>query len=79
MEGNSLHLLVILLAFSHLISTNAVMASRTRPDFLTSEDTNQIMATEEIVKAIMGGRMLEDYETKPNQHHTPKLPPGARD
>ncbi|KAK9276900.1 hypothetical protein L1049_006437 [Liquidambar formosana] len=82
MAGKTLHLLVILLAFSHLLSLNAVPTSRTRnllhdtQDILASKNNHQ--TTEEFMEEeLFNGRreLGHDYPgSGANDHHTPKPP-----
>ncbi|KAA8529416.1 hypothetical protein F0562_033785 [Nyssa sinensis] len=88
MAGNALHLLVILLAFSHLsISLNAVPTSRTMHLFHESKDiltfeNNQLMIEEETMEEeeVSHGRMDLENNDYPgpgaNNRHTPKPQPG---
>ncbi|XP_010257658.1 PREDICTED: uncharacterized protein LOC104597668 [Nelumbo nucifera] len=89
MAGSPLHLLVILLSFSHLISLNAVPITRTR-NLLSdtrvllpadSENTHLQASTEEVwEEELANGRMgleLNDYPgSGANNRHTPKPPLG---
>ncbi|KAF6134488.1 hypothetical protein GIB67_028509 [Kingdonia uniflora] len=88
MAASSLHLLVILLVFSHFNSFNAVSLTRTRSlldgiqtlDLVASKNTQQVISEEIYEEDIMKGRMdlvNNDYPgSGPNNRHYPKPPLG---
>ncbi|KAL6009125.1 hypothetical protein ACLOJK_022352 [Asimina triloba] len=89
MGKRSLHLLLILLAISHLISLNAIPLTRTQILFLEPKDTafsatsqQMITVAEEVWndEELLEGRMDLEKNDYPgsgaNNRHTPK-PPGA--
>ncbi|KAF8389777.1 hypothetical protein HHK36_024296 [Tetracentron sinense] len=85
MAGTALHLLVILLSFSHLMFFNAVPIASTgnllheTQGLLASENTHQAITEETWEEELINGRMdmeRKDYNWPPgaNDHHTPKPP-----
>ncbi|CAK9183738.1 unnamed protein product [Ilex paraguariensis] len=86
MPANLLHLLVIFVAFSHLIFLNADPTLRARrllhegDDSYLSGNTHKIMVVEALEEGLINGRMdlenhLNDYPGYgANNRHTPKPP-----
>ncbi|GLT61117.1 hypothetical protein SLA2020_338440 [Shorea laevis] len=91
MAGNTLHLLVMLLAFSNLISLNAVPISRARnllhdsKDIIAASRPRSIrgaITRQFVEEEITNGRRDLEFADYPgsgaNHHHTP-MPPAGRD